>query len=269
MLAPPGELGADIAVAEGQSLGNHLAFGGPYLGLIAARMSDATDARRMDRGETVDVDGTPGYVLTLQAREQHIRREKANSNICTNQTDGGRGHDHLGWLGPEGLVEVGRRCAAKAAYAADRLTETRASHSCILRAFLQGIRAPGPGPRGPRAIAALVERGFLAGVPLRREGDDVLLVAVTERRSKEQVDAFADALGEALRNAVGAPIRCQGPEAMARSSTAPFSGRRAWSFAALDVPETPVPHEHARRSRPGCPRWGGATRTATTRAWPR
>ena len=134
VLAPPGELGADIAVAEGQSLGNHLAFGGPYLGLIAARMADVRRMPGRIVGETVDVDGAPGYVLTLQAREQHIRREKANSNICTNQTlMAVAATIYLGWLGPDGLAEIGRLCAAKAAYAAARLTEIDGCRSCIRR----------------------------------------------------------------------------------------------------------------------------------------
>jgi glycine dehydrogenase subunit 1 len=195
VLAPPGELGADIAVAEGQSLGNHLAFGGPYLGLIAARM---TDVRRMPGrivGETVDVDGRPGYVLTLQAREQHIRREKANSNICTNQTlMAVAATVYLGWLGPEGLAEIGRLCASKAAYAASRLTEIDGvtllhPNAPFFKEF--ALRVPG---RADRVVADLVERGFLGGVSFPRGGDDVLLVAVTERRTKEQIDGFAEAM---------------------------------------------------------------------------
>src|SRR5439155_7483926 len=123
VLAPPGELGADIAVAEGQVLGNHLNYGGPYLGVIAARMQDVRRMPGRIVGETLDVDGTTGYVLTLQAREQHIRREKATSNICTNQTlMAVAATVYLAWLGPEGLRELGRQCAAKAAYAADVLT---------------------------------------------------------------------------------------------------------------------------------------------------
>ena len=123
VLAPPGELGADIAVAEGQALGNHLNYGGPYLGLIAARLDDVRKMPGRICGETVDVDGKVGYVLTLQAREQHIRREKANSNICTNQTlMAVAATIYLGWLGPAGLAELGRQCASKAAYTAERLT---------------------------------------------------------------------------------------------------------------------------------------------------
>src|SRR5437588_2170033 len=121
VLAPPGELGADIAVAEGQSLGNHLNLGGPYLGVIAARMQDVRRLPGRIVGETVDVDGRTGYVLTLQAREQHIRREKATSNICTNQTlMAVAAAVFLSWLGPGGLEQLGRLCMAKAQELAGR-----------------------------------------------------------------------------------------------------------------------------------------------------
>src|SRR6185369_3140078 len=108
-------------VGEGQGLGNHLNYGGPYLGLIAARQQDVRRMPGRIVGATVDVDGRPGYVLTLQAREQHIRREKATSNICTNQTLMAIAASvYLGWLGPDGLRELGRQCTAKARYAASR-----------------------------------------------------------------------------------------------------------------------------------------------------
>jgi glycine dehydrogenase subunit 1 len=199
VLAPPGDVGADIAVAEGQSLGNHLAFGGPYLGLIAARM---VDVRRMPGrivGETVDVDGAPGYVLTLQAREQHIRREKANSNICTNQTLMAIAATiYLGWLGPEGLEEIGRQCAAKASYAAARLTEIPGvsllhPDAPFFKEF--ALRVPG---RADRLVEDLVERGYLGGVPYPSAGEDVLLVAVTERRTREQIDGLVAAMRQVL-----------------------------------------------------------------------
>ena len=199
VLAPPGELGADIAIAEGQGLGNHLAFGGPYLGLIAARIDDVRKMPGRIVGETVDVDGATGYVLTLQAREQHIRREKANSNICTNQTLMAIAATvYLGWLGPTGLVELGKRCASKAAYAAARLAE------------LPGVELLHPDApffkefalRLPRAstdvVAALVERGYLAGVPFPTAGDDVLLVAVTERRTRDQIDGLVSEMEAVL-----------------------------------------------------------------------
>ncbi len=199
VLAPPGELGADIAVAEGQSLGNHLAFGGPYLGLIAARMSDVRKMPGRIVGETVDVEGAPGYVLTLQAREQHIRREKANSNICTNQTLMAIAATvYLGWLGPQGLAEIGRQCAAKAAYAAGRLVEVPGvsllhPDAPFFKEF--ALRVPAP---ASAVVEALLDHGFLGGVALPAAGADVLLVAVTERRTREEIDRFAAAMKEVL-----------------------------------------------------------------------
>jgi glycine dehydrogenase subunit 1 len=199
VLAPPGELRADIAVAEGQVLGNHLNFGGPYLGIIATRLDDVRRMPGRIVGESVDVDGKVGYVLTLQAREQHIRREKATSNICTNQTLMAIAATvYLSWLGPEGLAELGRRCWAKAAYAANRLTE------------IPGVEPLFPGaptfkefalrlPRSAEDIRdELIQRGFLAGVPLTDVDGHALLVAVTERRTKAEIDGLAGAMREAL-----------------------------------------------------------------------
>jgi glycine dehydrogenase subunit 1 len=199
VLAPPGALDVDIAVAEGQPLGNHLAFGGPYLGILAARRADVRRMPGRIVGETVDVTGRPGYVLTLQAREQHIRREKATSNICTNQTLMAIAATiHLAWLGPAGLRELGERCAAKAAYAFDALTAIEGvvpafPDAPIFKEFT--IRLPRP---ATKVIEELVGRGILGGVAAPWIGDDALVVAVTERRTKAQIDAFAQALGEVL-----------------------------------------------------------------------
>jgi glycine dehydrogenase subunit 1 len=199
VLAPPGELGADIAVAEGQPLGNHLNYGGPYLGLIAARLDDVRRMPGRIVGETVDVDGRRGYVLTLQAREQHIRREKANSNICTNQTLMALAAAvYLAWLGPGGLERIGRACAAKASYAAERLTaidgvEPLHPGAAFFKEF--GIRLPRP---AAQVRDALVERGFLAGVPAPDADGRGLLVAVTERRTRGDIDALASVMAEVL-----------------------------------------------------------------------
>ena len=199
VLAPPGELGADIAVAEGQSLGNHLAFGGPYLGILAARMADVRRMPGRIVGETVDVAGRTGYVLTLQAREQHIRREKATSNICTNQTLMAIAATiHLAWLGPVGLRELGERCVANAACALETLTaisgvEPAFPDAPIFKEFT--LRLPQP---ATQVVDALVNHGVLGGVPTPWLGDDALTVAVTERRTRAQIDAFADALGQVL-----------------------------------------------------------------------
>jgi glycine dehydrogenase subunit 1 len=199
ILAPPGELGADIAVAEGQVLGNHLAFGGPYLGIIATRMDDVRRLPGRIVGETLDVDGRVGYVLTLQAREQHIRREKATSNICTNQTLMAiAAAVYLSWLGPQGLVELGRLCASKAAYALERLSAVQGVDPMFPDApsFKEfAVRLPRP---ATEIVDALVDRGFLAGVPIADVDDRGLLVAVTERRTRAQIDGFAAALAEVL-----------------------------------------------------------------------
>ncbi len=199
LLAPPGDLRADIAVAEGQSLGNHLNFGGPYLGVIATRLDEVRRLPGRIVGETLDVDGRVGYVLTLQAREQHIRREKATSNICTNQTLMAIAATiYLAWLGPQGLEELGRHCAAKASYAADRLTEVPGVEllfpgAPFFREF--PVRLPRP---AAEVVEALVGLGYLAGVPLPDADGRALLVAVTERRTREEIDGLARALKEVL-----------------------------------------------------------------------
>jgi glycine dehydrogenase subunit 1 len=198
VLAPPGHLGADVAVAEGQSLGNHLSFGGPYLGMLAARMSDVRRMPGRIVGETVDVEGRTGYVLTLQAREQHIRRERATSNICTNQTLMALAATiYLAWLGPVGLVELGRACVAKARYAADRLAavpgvELRFPDAPFFKEFALRLPRPAEGVRDE-----LTGHGFLAGT-LMSDDDRGLLVAVTERRTRREIDALAAALREVL-----------------------------------------------------------------------
>ncbi|HYJ60817.1 MAG TPA: aminomethyl-transferring glycine dehydrogenase subunit GcvPA [Actinomycetota bacterium] len=198
VLAPPGDLDADLAVGEGQPFGSQLQFGGPNLGLLACRMADVRKMPGRIVGETVDLDGRTGYVLTLQAREQHIRREKATSNICTNQTLMALAATiHLAWLGPEGLREQGERCAAAAAYAADRLAGVpgvtrRFPDAPIFRDVALVL------PRdADEVIDRLVDRGFLAGVAHPQE-PTTLIVGLTERRTRAEIDALADATAEVL-----------------------------------------------------------------------
>ncbi|MCA1831480.1 MAG: aminomethyl-transferring glycine dehydrogenase subunit GcvPA [Actinomycetota bacterium] len=204
ILEAPGALGADIVVAEGQSLGNHLNFGGPYVGVIACRREDVRRLPGRLVGETVDRDGRRAFVLTLQAREQHIRREKATSNICTNQTLNALATAvTLAWLGPQGLRELGETCLAKAHYARERLLEIPGTSAAVDGPFFKefAVRLPADPVRiGERAAAD----GFLAGLPVRTlmpdAGlDDVLLVAVTEKRSAAEIDAFAHSIARACK----------------------------------------------------------------------
>ena len=196
VLAPPGELGVDVAVAEGQGLGNHLNYGGPYLGIIAARMQDVRQMPGRIVGETVDVDGRTGYVLTLQAREQHIRREKATSNICTNQTlMAVAATVYLAWLGPEGLRELGRQCMAKAHYAAERLADLSGASLPVPAArLLQGVRHPN------RAATPAISRQVSSSAATWRGhwSRARLLVAVTEQRTREEIDGLVKAFEETL-----------------------------------------------------------------------
>jgi glycine dehydrogenase subunit 1 len=201
ILRPPGECGVDVAVGEGQSLGNRLDFGGPSFGFFAA-----TEAylRRMPgriAGETRDVDGKRGFVLTLQTREQHIRREKATSNICTAQALNALGGVvYLSWLGRQGLVELGELLLQRTHYARAALTAVdgvEALHEQpVVREFAVRLAAP-----VDRVIARCQDAGINPGFALGREYDeypDGLLVAITEQRSKADIDRLVDVLGAAV-----------------------------------------------------------------------
>jgi glycine dehydrogenase subunit 1 len=204
VLEAPGAIGADIVVSEGQPLGNHLNFGGPYVGVIACRREDARRLPGRLVGETIDRNGRRAFVLTLQAREQHIRRAKATSNICTNQTLNALATAvALAWLGPTGLRELGETCLAKARYCRDRLVEVAGARPAfdapIFKEF--AVRLPADPERVCERTAA---EGFLAGLPVGRllpgKGlDDALLVAVTERRTREEIDALAEAVARACK----------------------------------------------------------------------
>jgi glycine dehydrogenase subunit 1 len=201
ILKPPGECGVDVAVGEGQTLGNRLDFGGPSFGFFAA-----TEAylRRMPgriAGETHDVDGRRGFVLTLQTREQHIRREKATSNICTAQAlNALAGVVYLSWLGRRGLVELGELLLQRTHYARTALTALDGVEPLheqpVVREFAVRLAAP-----VEKVIARCQDAGIHPGFALGREYDefgDGLLVALTEQRSKADVDRLVDVLGAAV-----------------------------------------------------------------------
>ncbi len=201
---PPGEMGADIVAAEGQSIGNALNFGGPYVGLFAAREPHVRQMPGRLVGQTTDADGRRGWVLTLSTREQHIRREKATSNICTNSGLCALAFTiHLSLLGEAGLARLARLNYAAACTLADRLAALPGV-SLINDAFFNEFTLRLPIPAAD-AVTALAERGVLGGVPLSRfypERDDLadlLLVAATETVTAEDIDSYTHALAEVLR----------------------------------------------------------------------
>ncbi len=201
VLRRPADYGADIAVAEGQALGTPMSYGGPFLGLFACREKFVRKLPGRLVGETVDRKGRRAFTLTLQTREQHIRREKATSNICTNQgLLALRASVYLALMGPQGLKEVAELCWHKAHYAAKRLTEVAGVRVRFPGTFFKEFVVELPGP-AERYLDRLVEAGFHGGVPLGRWYPDLtncLLVAVTEKRSRGEIDAFADALQKVL-----------------------------------------------------------------------
>lgn len=193
VLAPPGEWGAHVAVAEGQALGNPVALGGQCVGLFACDDEFARHLPGRLVGETVDTQGRRGYVLTLQAREQHIKRERAGSNICTNQTLFALAVAvHLAWLGPEGLRRVGELSSSMAHAAAERIVSESSFELASSRAFLREFGLRGPKPAAD-VVTELHHRGIWVGPVL---DDDVLNVAFTERRTSADVDALVEALVE-------------------------------------------------------------------------
>ena len=202
LLAPPGEIGADIATGEGQSLGIPLSFGGPYLGFMATSKKLIRKMPGRIAGRTVDEKGREGFVLTLQAREQHIRREKATSNICTNEALCAlRAHAYLSLLGKEGLRETALLCLNKAHYAKQRLKAIRGvavmESSPTFNEFT--VRLP---LDAAEAAGKMIEAGFAPGFPLGRYYpgmENYLLIAVTEKRTKYEIGAFAEALEHVLK----------------------------------------------------------------------
>lgn len=202
MLKSPGEMGVDIAVGDGQSLGNPLAFGGPSFGFIAARKDFIRNMPGRIVGETVDKNGQRGFVLTLQAREQHIKRHKATSNICSNQgLCALRGLIFLSTIGKSGLAELAGLNRDKAEYAKSRLAKIPGVKILQSAATFNEFTITLPKP-SPPIVSALLKKGIAAGVPA---GDyyqgleNDLIVTVTEKRSRSEIDRLAQALQEVLQ----------------------------------------------------------------------
>ena len=200
ILESPGALGVDIAVGEGQPLGNRLDFGGPSFGFFAAREEYIRKMPGRIAGETKDVDGKRGFVLTLQTREQHIRREKATSNICTSQAlNALAGVIYLSWLGRNGIVEIGDLMLRKTAYARQAIGLDRINSGPVVREF--AVRVPDL----DGVMRASREAGINPGYRLARdypEYEDGLLIAITERRTRQEIDALAKVLSGARAEAL-------------------------------------------------------------------
>ncbi len=204
LLKTPGSLGADIVVGEGQAFGTSLSFGGPYLGIFACRLDEVRRLPGRLVGQTVDVEGRTAYVTTLRTREQDIRRERASSNVCTNQTlMAVTAAVQLGWLGTSGLVEVAKRSARAARYLRESLLALddveAAADAPVFREF--AVRTP---VESSLLIERMLEEGFLAGTAVD-EGflgtpyAGCLLLATTERRTKPEIDSFVAAFDKAAR----------------------------------------------------------------------
>src|SRR6056300_1446442 len=192
ILKTPGSMGFDIVVAEGQSMGSPLSFGGPTVGWFATRKELARLVPGRIIGESRDSNHTKTYVMTLRAREQDIRREKASSNICTNQTLNAVGSTiHLSWLGPQGLYEIGYQAIQKAAYMKSELKNSGfkiKNESTSLREFLIETKIP-----TSEVLTKMGQKGFLAGISY---SDNELLIALTEKRTKKEIDNYIDCFKE-------------------------------------------------------------------------
>jgi glycine dehydrogenase subunit 1 len=209
LLKPPGECGVDIAVGEGQTLGNRLDFGGPSFGFFATTERLIRRIPGRIAGETRDIEGKRGFVLTLQTREQHIRREKATSNICTAQAlNALAGVIYLSWLGRRGIVELAELMLQRTAYARAKLAELDGvellHHQPVVREFAVRLAAP-----VEPVLNRCRDHGVNPGYPLGRdfpEHEDGLLLAITERRTRADIDRLAEVLGAAVEAERGAPV---------------------------------------------------------------
>jgi len=198
ILKTPGAMGADIVTGEGQSLGLPMSFGGPYLGFMATRKQYVRNLPGRIVGETTDVNGQRGYVLTLQTREQHIRRDKATSNICSNEALCALASTiYLSLLGKEGLKETAQLCANKASYAYQRLTAIPGVKPHFHAKWVFNEMVFDLPRDATDVIGKLIEKGYAAGFPLSRyyKGmDNSILIAVTEKRTKQQIGMLAEEL---------------------------------------------------------------------------
>ena len=209
LLPRPGAQGADLVVGEGQPLGQGLAFGGPTFGFLACTDDQVRRLPGRVVGQTVDANGTRGYVMTLRAREQDIRREKATSNICTNQTlNAVASLVFLSWLGPLGLREVALHCLSRARHAAATLTAVDGVELAVSGPYWREFPITVAGLDPHDAVLALHREGYLVGpVVLDGPAKGAIMVALTERRTREDVEGLARALSRVVRASGAARVQ--------------------------------------------------------------
>jgi glycine dehydrogenase subunit 1 len=199
IIKTPAECGADIAVGEGQPLGMPLSFGGPYLGYMACKDKLTRKLPGRIVGETVDNEGKKAYVLTLQAREQHIRRDKASSNICSNQALCAlTASVYMSTLGQTGMTEVARQCLSKSRYAAEQISKIEGFELKFKGHFFNEFVTTCPIPVD-KLMSILEENGILGGYPLQGELENCILWCVTEVNTKEEIDGLVEILKEAVK----------------------------------------------------------------------
>jgi len=201
VIAPPGEYSADIVVGEGQALGIPQSFGGPLLGIFASKQEFVRYLPGRLVGETNDVDGKRGFVLTLQTREQHIRREKATSNICTNEALLALSSlIYLCSLGKQGIIDVGNLCVSKSHYLHNRIKELEGVKPAFEQEFFKEFTVE-TRKSAQEVVDSLLAHKIFGGVPLsmfNKEFKNHLLISVTEKRSKEEIDTFVENLSKIL-----------------------------------------------------------------------
>ena len=198
LLDAPGNYGADIVVAEGQPLGQPLAYGGPYLGVLACRDQFVRRLPGRIVGATLDARGQRAYVLTLQAREQHIRREKATSNVCTNEAlNALMATVYLTWMGKQGIAEVANLCLQKAHYAQQQVSRLTGWQPAFKAPFFKEFTVKSPVPVG-QANAALLQRRIVGGYGAAAdypELGETMILCVTEKRTRQEIDSLVAGLG--------------------------------------------------------------------------
>jgi glycine dehydrogenase subunit 1 len=201
VLKPPGEYKADIVVGEGQALGVPQGFGGPLLGIFASKKEFVRSMPGRIVGETTDIDGKRGFVLTLQTREQHIRREKATSNICTNEALLALSAlIYLCTLGKQGIIDVGNLCLSKSHYLRDRLKELKGIRPAYEQEFFKEFLVETDKP-AKQILDALLKQRIFGGVSLSKfdeKNQNQFLIAVTEKRTKEELDTLINSLAKIL-----------------------------------------------------------------------